>query len=96
MASGSFNKNILLWDLATRQPLGAPLLRHTQPVQSLAFNPDGQTMASGGLDGKIILWDLRLDSWRSRACEIANRNLTPEEWNRYIGVGAWHKTCNLP
>ncbi len=97
LASGSFNKSIMLWDILARKPLGAPLISHTQPVSVLSFSPDGQTLVSGSLDGAIILWDLRQDTWRSRACEIANRNLTQEEWDRYIGVGQWRKTCpNLP
>jgi len=34
------------------------LLAHRGPVRTLAFAPDGQTLASGGQDNVIVVWDL--------------------------------------
>ena len=34
------------------------LTAHTDPVIGIAFSPDGNTLASIGLDGTMLLWEL--------------------------------------
>jgi len=80
LASGSWDNAIILWDMASRRPLGLPLTGHNGPVRSVTFSPDGTTLASGSDDKTISLWDVSLKSWHDRACRIANRNLTRAEW----------------
>ena len=53
LASGSYDNTIKTWDVAT----GRTLLTLTGPVWSLAFSPDGRTLAAA--DNKIKLWDMR-------------------------------------
>jgi RNA polymerase sigma factor (sigma-70 family) len=55
VAAGVF-KGIILWDAATGKEL-RKLEGHEGWVLSLAFAPDGQSMASGGDDTTIYLWD---------------------------------------
>jgi WD40 repeat protein len=69
--------------------MGDPLTGPARGVTSVVFGPDGKTLASGSGSGSlgsgdIWLWDLDLDSWKERACRIANRNLTRAEWAQYV------------
>src|SRR5262245_36433403 len=51
-------RSALLTALQHNPHLSAYLSGHTvRHVHSIAFSPDGKTLASGGWDGKIILWD---------------------------------------
>jgi hypothetical protein len=50
----------------------------------VAFSLDGKTLASGSADGNIFWWDVDVESWKMRACNIANRNLIRAERVQYI------------
>ncbi len=67
LASGSFDKTVKLWDVATGQEQ-ATFRSHGEThvaaadvrpgVNSLAFTPDGKILATSGLDASIKLWDV--------------------------------------
>lgn len=77
---------VLRWDVATRLPLGPPLYTDTE-TEGIALSPDGKTVAIGSFDnsGAINLWKLDTTEWTQRVCDIANRNLTSDEIERFMG-----------
>ena len=58
LASGSADKTIILWDVASRKPIGGALSAHRDIVTSVAFSHDGLRLASGSTDKTVILWDV--------------------------------------
>ena len=58
LASERWGEGIDLWDTSTWSSMHT-LKEHREAVWSLDFSKDGRRLASGGSDGKAILWDVK-------------------------------------
>jgi WD40 repeat protein len=57
VASGGHQ--VIVWDFSGKGPEGSTpmeLHAHTDRVESLAYAPEGSYLASGGRDGRVVLW----------------------------------------
>jgi WD40 repeat protein len=61
LASGGADAKVKLWDVTTAQEL-ATLRGHSATIWSLAFSPDGMTLATASQDSTIKLWLARDDN----------------------------------
>jgi WD40 repeat protein len=55
--AGNEKGAVHLWDAITGEER-ATLTDHTHNLVSLAFSPDGKTLATGCFDGTLLLWDI--------------------------------------
>jgi len=58
LASASFDSTIRLWDPETGKCCHV-LDKHSDPVYSVAFSPDGQYLASGSFDKCLHIWSVK-------------------------------------
>lgn len=93
LVSGSADGDIRLWDVGTHELIGILGLQ-PEAVNSIAFEPGKDTLASVGENDSVVLWDLDFHDWITRACRIANRDLTQKEWSTYFGTSPYRKTCS--
>jgi len=98
LASASADKTVRLWDVATGKAHGEPLIGHTGMVNNVEFSPDGKLLASSSADKTVRLWDVEVKSavksLVTEACRIANRNLSNDEWSRFVGPEVnYERTC---
>jgi WD40 repeat protein len=90
---------VLLIDAATQRLLGTHVFAGTENFGSdpsaVAFSKDGRSLfIRNGSDHTVFQWDADPKSWAARACRVANRNLSLDEWKRYIGdTIPYHRTC---
>ncbi len=82
---------VLLWDVEERSVIGA-LGGPTDGITDLALSPDQKTVAVSSEDGEVYTWTLDSDEWVRRACVVAGRNMTEDEWDLF-GNGQRQRHC---
>jgi hypothetical protein len=86
---------VVLFDARGERLRPAPLEVKLGGVTSVAFGPEGRLAAGyrrGGDDGGVVLFDADPDLWRRKAAQVANRNLTREEWKQFFPESLYHRT----
>ncbi len=91
--SGSDDSTARVWNADTGEEIA--WLMHTRSVRAVAFSPDGHRVATGSAGGKVRLWHWQPEDLIAEACARIDRNLTPEEWSRYLPHDPYRATCAL-
>jgi WD40 repeat protein len=79
---------VTMWELESGRTLGQ--LPVTMPL-SIALSSSPARLAVATPTGALT-WTLDIDDMMTAACDVANRDLTPAEWEFYIG-GSVDRTC---
>jgi WD40 repeat protein len=100
----NFEKPIRLWDIATGEEVGryeghgtlVGSLHSPSENHSLAFSPDGQTLATGLLDSTVLLWDVKpaLQRVRKSLPDVRGEDL-PRLWADLAGDDARKAQASL-
>jgi WD40 repeat protein len=99
LASGSTDKTVRLWNVATGPELGAPVTGDTRSVESVAFTPDGQQLVSGSSDHRVRVWlaavkpPASFGRLRNEVCSFLGAGLSRAEWDQYAPDTPYQQTC---
>ncbi len=81
-----------LWDVATGAQIG-PKLPAGSRESTLDLSPDGRRLLITSGNGQGAIWNIDPQSWPERACAIANRSLTREEWDEFLPGRTYEPAC---
>ncbi len=56
IVSGGHDKTVRVWNVATREQIGDPLIGHTDWVTSVAESSDGRFVVSRAENAETIVW----------------------------------------
>ena len=92
LAVSGFEPVASLWDVDTGAQIGPPLTAGSRRAE-IDLSPDGRRLLLTHADGRGAVWDVDPESWAERACRLANRRLTREEWQEFLSGRAYDPAC---
>jgi WD40 repeat protein len=93
LATSSTAGAVQLWDVRSGRPLGGPLPGTAGGAARLAFTAGGSALVTLRPDGSGFVWDVRPNSWAQRACAIAGRPLSAQEWRDALHEISYTPAC---
>jgi WD40 repeat protein len=86
--------NVVLWDVPTRSTIGDSFPGPV-PNRSAAalYTPDGRSVVVVSDTGQGWVWNVDPSDWLARACQVAGRSPTQQEWHELLPDRPYHATC---
>src|ERR671918_2758739 len=92
LAISGFEPAASLWDVATGTQIGPQLIAGDRRTM-IDLSADGRQLLEVHGNGQGAVWDVDPDSWKRRACDLANRTLTREEWEEFLPGRPYEPAC---
>lgn len=94
LASASYDGTIQLWVMDKLGELPIVLKDNDSYIWDIAFTGEGLYLIAGGNNGETRVWPTDVSKMASELCGKLNRNMTDDEWKRYIGTSVeFRNTC---
>jgi WD40 repeat protein len=92
LAISGFESVASLWDVSTGTQIGPRLTAGSRRAW-MDLSSDGRHLLMTAGNGEGAVWDIDPESWKQRACAIANRTLTREEWEEFLPGRPYDPAC---
>jgi WD40 repeat protein len=86
-----FDGTIRIWDLMNPS-LDPVVLRHASVIGRAMLSKNGKWLIADAYPN-LYIWQWDFDDVQNLACRLVGRNLTRDEWAKYIGAKEYSKTC---
>jgi WD40 repeat protein len=94
LASASYDGTVQLWIMDKLSELPIVLKDNGSYIWDIAFTGDGKYLIAGGDKGETRVWPTDASEMASELCGKLERNMSEEEWQRYIGTSVdFRNTC---
>jgi WD40 repeat protein/DNA-binding SARP family transcriptional activator/energy-coupling factor transporter ATP-binding protein EcfA2 len=89
---------VSLWDVASGRRIGTPLTDTSGTPPAFGFNfvtfdPTGRTVQVVDASATLRRWNVNPADWAARACQVANRQLTRDEWAAALPNRPYRAVC---
>ncbi len=92
LAVSGFEPVASLWDVETGARIGSRLRAGDRRTR-IDLSPDGRHLLQTHGNGRGAIWDVDPESWKQRACDLANRTLTRGEWEELVSGRQYGPAC---
>src|SRR6185437_10228719 len=93
VTAGYQDGSVKLWFYATLQQEGPALRTDAGATAAVAFAAHGHGLLDVEDTGRGFSWPTSLSDWEARACQVAGRNFTREEWVRLVAQPGYAPVC---
>jgi WD40 repeat protein len=83
---------ITIWDVASGEAVGTDLVASGR-LLPIAFSHDGRTLVAGSENGGVLRFEISTTSLLRSLCRTAGRELTRDEWQRFLPRVRYRATC---
>jgi len=88
LASGGFDKNVRIWDVASGVPVRV-LMGHSLAVRSIDYSPDGKYIVTGASDKTVRVWEVHRQDQHRVPSRILGRHVGSVWCVTWSAVAPW-------
>jgi WD40 repeat protein len=91
VTSSAWEETARIWEVATGTEIAR--IGHDAAVTTAEFSTDGRWLLTASEDHTVRIWKWRAQDVVAEICARVTRNLTLEEWRRFVGEEPYRPTC---